>query len=113
MSEQQDFIRKEIQALDCEIEKAKEIISKMEKRPDYASNKTYQVQYKSNLTTNEWTNLGSPVVSTVSSFKSSIAVGRWVHRRDVPRGYTFVLLERAAHAESRRQTIAWKCRPLR
>jgi len=31
---------------------------------DTISNKTYQVQYKSNLTTNEWTNLGSPVVST-------------------------------------------------
>jgi len=53
VSEQQDFIRKEIQALDCEIEKAKEIISKMEKRPDYASNKTYQV-VKTKV--RDWTN---------------------------------------------------------
>jgi len=53
LNEQQDFIRKEIQALDGEIEKAKEIISKMEKRQDYASDKTYQV-VKTKM--RDWTN---------------------------------------------------------
>jgi hypothetical protein len=53
MNQQQDFIRKEIQVLDGEIEKAKEIISKMEKSQDYASDKTYQV-VKTKM--RDWTN---------------------------------------------------------